>query len=242
MNIFSQFLFFQLILNGEKLPDPNKTKTPKLKKKKVAKPDFDELSKDSLFIDDQTFSKVITTSASRKKRDKGEKGLTLDQLNIRRKRLWMAIIRKEIGKAHKSRNFNIREKMTNGKRVATQCMRAVRQKAMISQRVAKETVWRAKRLTREMQVITDHIEILPSFIKPSCILVSEYCENMLYKICLFLKFLSAPLIMSLFESVNEEYGLSSNCTFENKDYHAKRCELGISNLLTKIFLNKLARE
>jgi DNA helicase INO80 len=159
---FSYF-HFQLILNGEKLPDPNKTKTPKLKKKKVAKPEFDELSKDSLFIDDQTFSKVITTSASRKKRDKGEKGLTVEQLNTRRKRLWMGIIRKEIGKAHKSRNFNIREKMTNGKRVATQCMRAVRQKAMISQRVAKETVWRAKRLTREMQVMAVRRKYLPSF-------------------------------------------------------------------------------
>ena len=74
------------------------------------------------------------------------------QLNIRRKRLWVGIIRKEIGKAHKSRNFNIREKLSNSKKVATQCMRAVRQKAMLSQRISKETQWRAKRLTREMQV------------------------------------------------------------------------------------------
>jgi DNA helicase INO80 len=129
-----------------------------MKKKKVSKPEFEDLSKDSLFIDDQSFSKVITTSQSKKKREKGEKPLTTDQLNMRRKRLWMAIIRKEIGKAHKSRNFNIREKMTNGKRVATQCMRAVRQKAMHSQRVAKETVWRAKRLTREMQVCFSNIQ------------------------------------------------------------------------------------
>jgi DNA helicase INO80 len=81
----------------------------------------------------------------------------VEQLGTRRKRLWLAVVRKEVGRAHKSRNYNSREKLTNSKRVATQCMRLVRQKAMQSQRVAKETVWRAKRLTREMQVSRDRI-------------------------------------------------------------------------------------
>ena len=79
------------------------------------------------------------------------KPLTVDQLNARRRKLWVAIVRKEIGKSQKARNYNLKERVANGKRVATHCMRVVRQKAMQSQRVAKETTWRAKRLTREMQ-------------------------------------------------------------------------------------------
>ena len=146
-------MFLQLVLNGDKRPEAAKARTPKVRKrKKVSEPELEDATKDSLCIDDQSFSKVLTTSMSKKKREKGEKALSVDQLNTRRKRLWQAIVRKEVGKAHKSRNYNMREKVTNGKRVATQCMRAVRQKAMQSQRVTKETVWRAKRLTREMQV------------------------------------------------------------------------------------------
>ena len=58
-----------------------KIKSAKVKKTKVVKPDFDELSKDSLFIDEQSFSKVVTTSSSsKKKREKGEKSLSVDQV------------------------------------------------------------------------------------------------------------------------------------------------------------------
>ena len=60
-------------------------------------------------------------------------------------------MKKEIGKGHKARNFNQKERVTNCKRIAVQCMRAVRQKAMLSQRFTKETLSRAKRLSREMQ-------------------------------------------------------------------------------------------
>ena len=106
----------------------------------------------SQFFDDDLFSQSISKfKPGRKRKEKGEKAPTLDQLKARRKRLWIAIMKKEVVKAQKARNFNQKEKLANRKKVATQCMRAVRQKAMQSQRVAKETVWRAKRLTREMQ-------------------------------------------------------------------------------------------
>ena len=83
--------------------------------------------------------------------NKKEKPSTLDQLNSRRKKLYSAIMKKEISKGHKARNFNQKERLGNSKKIAVQCMRAVRQKAMLSQRFTKETLSRAKRLTREMQ-------------------------------------------------------------------------------------------
>lgn len=60
-------------------------------------------------------------------------------------------MKKEISKGQKARNFNQKERIANRKRVAGHCMRAVRQRAMISQRLTKETLSRAKRLSREMQ-------------------------------------------------------------------------------------------
>ncbi|CAB4056204.1 INO80 [Lepeophtheirus salmonis] len=75
--------------------------------------------------------------------DEGKKNIKI--------RAWVSIMKKEISKAQKARNLSQKEKLVNSKRVATNCMRFVRQRAMQSQRVMKETVWRAKRLSREMQ-------------------------------------------------------------------------------------------
>ena len=82
---------------------------------------------------------------------KKDKPTTIEQFNSRRRKLWAAILKKEISKGQKARNFNQKERLANKKRIAVQCMRAVRQKAMLSQRFTKETHSRAKRLTREMQ-------------------------------------------------------------------------------------------
>ena len=85
------------------------------------------------------------------KKAKKEKMTTIEQFNARRRKLWAAIMKKEISKGQKARNFNQKERISNRKKMAVQCMRAVRQKAMLSQRFTKETHSRAKRLTREMQ-------------------------------------------------------------------------------------------
>ena len=79
-------------------------------------------------------------------------GSSEERENVRRRRLWLSIMKKEITKGGKARNYNMKEKMAGAKRLATACMRVQRQKAMASQRLMKEAVWRAKRLTREMQV------------------------------------------------------------------------------------------
>lgn len=68
----------------------------------------------------------------------------------RRKRVWQLMSKKELARYHRVKLNNHKEVTQNCKRVATMCMKVVRQRAMQSQKVMKETVWRAKRLTREM--------------------------------------------------------------------------------------------
>eukprot|EP00094_Tigriopus_californicus_P007060 TCALIF_06798-PA protein Name:"Similar to Ino80 Putative DNA helicase Ino80 (Drosophila melanogaster)" AED:0.17 eAED:0.18 QI:0/0/0/0.75/1/0.87/8/0/1427 len=124
-------------------------------KKKAADPTQSEKVEDDATLDEDSTSfqkfSAIKSGPGRKKGSKNTGPLTLDQLKARRKRLWVSIMKKEISKAQKARNYTQKEKLTNSKKVAAQCMRQARQKAMQSQRVMKESVWRAKRLTREMQ-------------------------------------------------------------------------------------------
>ena len=76
---------------------------------------------------------------------------TIEQLNARRRKCWLSLLKRELGKAQKARNFNQKERLQACKRAARECAKVVRQRATASQRAARETTWRAKRLTREMQ-------------------------------------------------------------------------------------------
>lgn len=90
--------------------------------------------------------------SGRGRRRKSSQGLprTPEALAARRRRVWQLMAKKELGRCQRARSNNHKEMIQNSKRAATMCMKAVRQKAMQSQKVMKETVWRAKRLTREM--------------------------------------------------------------------------------------------
>ena len=98
-------------------------------------------------------SKQKHSKSGKKKGDKSKgekKPPSIEQLNARRRKLWVAIVKKEIGKAHKARNIAQKEKLVNSKKLALQCMKVVRQKVVASQRSAKEAQAKAKRLTKEM--------------------------------------------------------------------------------------------
>ena len=82
-----------------------------------------------------------------------DQGTGEDQDKHRRHRLWISIMKKEVGKAGKARSCSVKEKLANAKRLAAACMRVQRLRAMESQRAMKEAFWRAKRLTREMQSV-----------------------------------------------------------------------------------------
>lgn len=75
---------------------------------------------------------------------------TPELMNHRRRRVWQTMAKKEIGKFQRTKANNHKEMLQNCKRTATMCQKVARQKAMESQKRQKETIWRAKRLTREM--------------------------------------------------------------------------------------------
>ncbi|XP_014219973.1 putative DNA helicase Ino80 isoform X2 [Copidosoma floridanum] len=70
---------------------------------------------------------------------------------MRRRKIWMMMSKKELGKVQRAKTNNHKEMLISCKRVAQHCMKYWRQKAMLSQKNMKETIWRQKRLTREMQ-------------------------------------------------------------------------------------------
>lgn len=74
--------------------------------------------------------------------------LTVDSINNASLHANNVIILKQ---ASKARINNHKEELVSCKRAATGCMRVCRLRAMQSQKAMKEIVWRAKRLTREMQ-------------------------------------------------------------------------------------------
>ncbi|XP_052754026.1 chromatin-remodeling ATPase INO80 [Galleria mellonella] len=74
-----------------------------------------------------------------------------EALTARRRRHWLLLVKKELGKIQRARAATHREVMLQRKRLATLCCKHWRHVAMQSQKNMKETVWRCKRLSREMQ-------------------------------------------------------------------------------------------
>uniref|UniRef100_A0A1A9X1K8 Chromatin-remodeling ATPase INO80 n=1 Tax=Glossina brevipalpis TaxID=37001 RepID=A0A1A9X1K8_9MUSC len=97
-------------------------------------------------------SGVLAYQSGRGRRRKSQQGLlrTPEVMAARRKRVWQLMAKKELGRCQRAKLNNHKEMVQNCKRVATMCMKVVRQRAMHSQKVMKETVWRAKRMSREM--------------------------------------------------------------------------------------------
>ncbi|KAG8449686.1 hypothetical protein GDO86_016362 [Hymenochirus boettgeri] len=80
------------------------------------------------------------------------KHLTLEQLNARRRKVWQTIVKKELPKAYKQKVSARNLLLTNSKKLAHQCMREVRRAAIQAQKNCKETLPRARRLTKEMSL------------------------------------------------------------------------------------------
>ncbi|XP_018355719.1 PREDICTED: putative DNA helicase Ino80 isoform X1 [Trachymyrmex septentrionalis] len=76
---------------------------------------------------------------------------SVEVMTMRRRKIWVMMSKKELGKVQRAKTNNHKEMLISCKKVAQHCMKYWRQKAMQSQRNMKDTIWRAKRLTREMQ-------------------------------------------------------------------------------------------
>ncbi|KAK2532322.1 hypothetical protein Q9233_005338 [Columba guinea] len=79
-----------------------------------------------------------------------KKHMTVEQLNARRRKVWLSIVKKELPKAYKQKASARNLFLTNSKKLAHQCMREVRRAALQAQKNCKETLPRARRLTKEM--------------------------------------------------------------------------------------------
>ncbi|XP_061668054.1 chromatin-remodeling ATPase INO80 isoform X1 [Syngnathoides biaculeatus] len=123
-----------------------KAKLKKVKKKK--KRGEGDFSDEGLPYVAKTFAKFSQDAPAPMKK----KHLSVEQLNARRRKVWLTISKKEIPKSFKQKTSAKNLVLTNAKKLAHQCMREVRRAAMQAQKNCKETLPRARRLTKEMML------------------------------------------------------------------------------------------
>ncbi|XP_023668681.2 chromatin-remodeling ATPase INO80 isoform X1 [Paramormyrops kingsleyae] len=121
-----------------------KAKLKKVKKRKKRGEDFSNDGRPYITKIFAKFSHDAPLPVSRKKH------LTVEQLNARRRKVWLTIAKKENPKAFKQKASARNFVLTNAKKLAQQCMREVRRAAIQAQKNCKETLPRARRLTKEM--------------------------------------------------------------------------------------------
>lgn len=90
--------------------------------------------------------------------DANRKFTSIKDVDARRKRIWLAIAKRDIPKAHKHRASVHNNILTNCRKLAQGCQKELRRAAIQSQRLCKETPYRARRLTREMMAFWKHYE------------------------------------------------------------------------------------
>jgi DNA helicase INO80 len=71
---------------------------------------------------------------------------------MKRRRLWVAIAKKEIPKAQKIKSLSRKDMLTQLKKLAKESQKDCRKQALQSQKNMKEAQVRARRLAKEMQV------------------------------------------------------------------------------------------
>ncbi|XP_072030901.1 chromatin-remodeling ATPase INO80-like [Amphiura filiformis] len=87
-----------------------------------------------------------------------KKVMAIKDVDARRRRVWMAISKKDIPKAQKHRSSTHNNMLTNARKLAQGCQKELRRSAIQSQRQCKETPYRARRLTREMMAFWKHYD------------------------------------------------------------------------------------
>ncbi|GAB6031698.1 hypothetical protein CHUAL_009450 [Chamberlinius hualienensis] len=135
----------------KKLERKMKAKLKKIKKKEKRYLENQDLIKkepahsESVKSEENCFADGPPPKSSRRKAPMSEAALT-----AKRRRLWVALSKKEIPKAQKQKVSVHKEVLTNCKKMALACQREVRKSALQFQKSLKEGPSRARRLTREM--------------------------------------------------------------------------------------------
>ncbi|CAL1282320.1 unnamed protein product [Larinioides sclopetarius] len=149
----------KLVLGGKKLKE-KKAEKRKVKLKK-GKPDTGKTSKDE---QDSISSSKKGSNKNQKSEDHGDAPVQKHHskkkssvsheavMNMKRRRLWIAIGKKEIGRAQKQMVAAHKETLTVAKKLALACQREVRKSTLGSQKLVKDIPARARRLTKEMML------------------------------------------------------------------------------------------
>ncbi|XP_014672391.1 PREDICTED: DNA helicase INO80-like isoform X2 [Priapulus caudatus] len=85
-----------------------------------------------------------------RKRPYRKRPMTPAEATMKRRKIWSLICKKEISKVQKQKHSAKKENLQVAKRLAVGCLRERRKTALLSQKTARETASRMRRLTREM--------------------------------------------------------------------------------------------
>ncbi|KAG7207458.1 hypothetical protein KM043_009093 [Ampulex compressa] len=166
LSSYDRFIEHQKLIVGNKKKKEKKPekKIMKIKKEKIARHRASEDYHEGDYPDeewDRTIPKeeeldeaeleAIMRHQPRQRGRKKHNNKSPEVMAMRRRKIWVMMSKKELGKVQRAKTNNHKEMLISCKKVAQHCMKYWRQKAMQSQKNMKETIWRAKRLTREMQ-------------------------------------------------------------------------------------------
>ncbi|XP_073969515.1 chromatin-remodeling ATPase INO80 isoform X3 [Rhodnius prolixus] len=168
-----QFQYYSsgLLSNYDKFPEHQQATTGTNRKKKIVSNKREKLRQlevnnivpednkrlSKIVLEDENAKPIARNKRNNHKR-KSSQNKAAEIMAHRRRKIWANMAKKEVGKVQRYRINNHKEILTSCKRVANYCMKNWRQKAMQSQKNMKEIMWRAKRLTREMQVYWKRFE------------------------------------------------------------------------------------
>ncbi|KAK3093780.1 hypothetical protein FSP39_020132, partial [Pinctada imbricata] len=124
-----------------------KDKLSKLKKERLLQLEDDECLQEA---DPAVIERYLAARRQHEAMGGRMKKLTPEQADVKRKRIWITIAKKEIPKAQKQTAAARKEMLQSLKKISQQAMRECRKAAIQSQKTMKECQSRAKRLSREM--------------------------------------------------------------------------------------------
>ncbi|XP_059148213.1 chromatin-remodeling ATPase INO80-like isoform X2 [Physella acuta] len=161
-----QYLSTGLLSHYDRYPEHSLTfvghrkKLAKEQKKQKARAKLKKLKKENNLEDDgeEIDPSILQVILAKRHEKKKSKKLTAEQADIKRRKLWVSIAKKEIPRAQKQKVSARKEMLATMKKVSTQAMRECRRTALQSQKTMKETPSRARRLTREMLIYWKRFE------------------------------------------------------------------------------------
>ncbi|GJQ68007.1 hypothetical protein Trydic_g10656 [Trypoxylus dichotomus] len=108
-----------------------------------------EIGKEHMKVIKPPSAAVTKKQKSKKFKDEESKRKWEEMMLIKRKKVFTAMVKKEISKQQRAKVNKHKEMLIQCKRVALQCQKVVRNRALQSARAVKELQWRMKRLARE---------------------------------------------------------------------------------------------